>query len=145
MEQLEQSNEGGSLNRGQCLCGKVQLSVAGDFGEVRYCHCSLCRRSTGSAFSANAKVSAKAWRIESGHALVMEYEHNPGFRRAFCSKCGSPLYATLETEPGYVRVRLGSFESVERVDITGHVWVSSKAVWYTLEDTLPLHPEGFSD
>lgn len=132
------------MNRGRCLCGNVQFSVAGDFGEIRYCHCAYCRRTTGSAFSANAKVSTKAWRIERGQALVTEYEHKPGMHRAFCAKCGSPLYARLAIDPEYVRVRLGTFESVAGADITGHVWVSSKAAWYKLEDTLPRHPEAFS-
>ena len=32
---------------GQCLCGTVRHQVTGPLGEVRYCHCQMCRRATG--------------------------------------------------------------------------------------------------
>ena len=66
-----------------------------------------------------------------------------GIYRAFCSTCGSPAYARLEVDTENIRVRLGSFERVERVEITAHVWISLKASWYNIQDTLNCYLVGY--
>jgi len=125
-----------------CLCGEIEFQVSGAFGEVRYCHCTQCRKVTGTAFSANAKVKRSDWKISKGHNFVTEYEQAPGIFRAFCGKCGSPLYSRLNREPDHIRVRLGSFSNPSGVQIGGHVWVSSKASWYEIEDSKVRFAEG---
>lgn len=127
--------------KGQCLCGTVRFSVAGSFGEVRYCHCSSCRQTTGTAFSANAKIPLDNWSITHGQGSIAEYEQVPGIFRAFCNKCGSPVYARLDADPKNIRVRLGGFEGDLDVNITGHVWLGSKASWYRIKDELPCYME----
>ena len=134
------------MNKGSCLCKQVSFTVRGPLGEVRYCHCSQCRRLTGSAFSANAKVKFEHFSIEGGESLVKEYEHRAGIYRAFCSNCGSPVYCRVESDPDFVRVRLGSFSNPLGVNITGHVWVSSKADWFNIDDdALACHSEAFEE
>jgi hypothetical protein len=129
---------------GTCLCGAFTFTVDGSFGDVRYCHCSQCRRGNGTAFSANAKVHRSRWNLEGPQDLVTEFEHKPGKFKAFCAKCGSPLYARLADDPHDVRVRLGAFDGPIDVAITGHVWVSSKADWYKIEDSIPCYREAIT-
>jgi hypothetical protein len=128
---------------GHCLCGAVHYRVEGAFGEVRYCHCTRCRRGNGTAFSANAKVPRSAWTASDPQSVIREYEQKPGIFRAFCSRCGSPIYARLESDPNHVRVRLGGFEGPLDVNVTAHVWISCKAPWYAMEVELPCFAEGF--
>lgn len=129
--------------KGHCLCGAFQFEVTCSFGDVRYCHCSQCRRKTGTAFTANAKVRRDQWILNGPSNLVTEFEHKPGLHNAFCSRCGSPLYARSDTDPDDIRVRLGGFEVQLDVVITGHVWTSSKADWYTIEDSIPQYGEAY--
>lgn len=129
---------------GTCLCGAFRFTVNGPFGEVRYCHCSQCRRGNGTAFSANARVSRSQWALEGPGDLVTEFEHKPGKFKAFCSRCGSPLYARLTSDPDDIRVRLGAFDGALEVAITGHVWTSSKADWYQIEGSIPCYPEAIT-
>lgn len=126
---------------GRCLCGAFQFTVEGSFGEVRYCHCSQCRRGSGTAFSANARVHRSQWSLQGPRDQIREYEHKPGLWKAFCVRCGSPLYARSDRDPDDVRVRLGGFDGPLDVRITAHVWVASRAPWYEIEDSLPRHPE----
>lgn len=126
---------------GRCLCGAFEYTVEGPFGEVRYCHCSQCRRGSGTAFSANARIRRAQWSLSGPPDLVTEYEHRPGRFKAFCARCGSPLYARSDHDPDDVRVRLGGFEGDLDVQVTAHVWVGSKASWYAIEDALPRHDE----
>ncbi len=36
------------MARGECNCGAVQFEIDADLSGVYVCHCSICRRSTGS-------------------------------------------------------------------------------------------------
>jgi hypothetical protein len=132
---------GASMASGRCLCGAFEYTVDGSFGDVRYCHCGQCRRVSGTAFSANARIHRSQWSLRGPRDQITEYEQGPGRFKAFCSKCGSPLYARSEHDPDDVRVRLGGFEGDLDVRITGHVWVGSKASWYKIEDSIPRYPE----
>jgi hypothetical protein len=131
---------------GKCLCGTFEYTVEGSFGEVRYCHCSGCRRVSGTAFSANARITRSQWSLVGPRDQITEYEHphKPGRFKAFCSKCGSPLYSRSDHDPEDIRVRLGGFEGALDVRITGHVWVGSKATWYKIEDSIPCYPEAIA-
>ncbi len=129
---------------GQCLCGLFQFTVSGSFGDVRYCHCSQCRRKSGTAFTANAKVHQSQWELSGPVEHITEFEHKPGLYNAFCAKCGSPLYARSDHAPDDIRIRLGAFVGKLDVAITGHVWVSLKADWYSIQDDLPQYAEIFS-
>ncbi len=129
---------------GSCLCGAFRFTVEGSFGDVRYCHCSQCRRQSGTAFTANARIDRSQWSIEGPMDEVTEFEFRPGKFKAFCSRCGSPLYARWDDDPSDIRVRIGGFEGELDVAITGHVWTDSKATWYVIEDSLPRYPEAIT-
>lgn len=131
----------GSLAEGQCLCGKVRYQVAGSLGDVRYCHCTRCQRATGSAFSANARIPAVRFALLAGREFLREYEEAPGIFRAFCSVCGSPVYARLDRDSEHIRVRIGGLAGDVDVRVTAHVWVASKSSWYSIADALPRHSE----
>ena len=38
---------------GKCLCGNVRYRITGPILNFQYCHCSRCRKFTGSAHAAN--------------------------------------------------------------------------------------------
>lgn len=128
----------------KCFCGTFEITVDGGFGDVRYCHCSQCRRKSGTAFTANARVKRSQFAIDGPREKMTEFEHKPGLFNAFCAVCGSPLFARSESDPDDIRVRLGGFEGDIDVKITGHVWVSSKAPWYSIQDNLPTFEGRFT-
>jgi hypothetical protein len=47
--------------RGQCLCGAVTFEVSAELGMVTHCHCSMCRKFHGSAFSTHGAVPPTAF------------------------------------------------------------------------------------
>jgi len=49
--------------RGGCLCGAIQYEVNGPLFDVSNCHCSMCRRFHGAAFSTYAKFNAKGFSL----------------------------------------------------------------------------------
>jgi hypothetical protein len=127
---------------GRCLCGGVRFELAAEIGSPVFCHCSQCRRASGSAFAVNAGVPTSSFRLVAGDQLVREYESSPGKLRAFCSRCGSPIYSRERAHPAFRRVRLGTLEQDPGVRPVLHVWVGSKAPWFAVTDGLPVLESG---
>ena len=127
---------------GGCLCGGVRFRITGKLGPAVYCHCKQCQRASGSAFAANAPARMIYFELTSGDDLVSEYESSPGKYRAFCGRCGSPLYSRRNSEPELRRIRLGTLDSDPERRPLAHMWVTSKAPWHSIEDSLPQYAEG---
>jgi hypothetical protein len=126
---------------GRCLCGSVQVQIDAALGPIVYCHCSMCRRASGSAFATNASVPADAFRIQAGAELVTEYRSSPQGVRAFCSRCGSPIYGRDLASPDHRRVRLGSLDDEPGCRSVAHIWVGSKSTWFEITDGLERFDE----
>ncbi|MEZ5728346.1 MAG: GFA family protein [Burkholderiaceae bacterium] len=121
---------------GRCLCGKVNYQIDGPVGPISFCHCSSCRRASGSAFAANANVAAADFRLLTGRDALQEFESSPGKFRSFCSGCGSPIYARRADLPDTLRIRAGTLLDDPGSRPTQHFDVASKAVWFTITDDL---------
>jgi Glutathione-dependent formaldehyde-activating enzyme len=65
---MESISSSGRKLIGKCLCGAIQVSMADEFLYAEYCHCPGCRASSGSAFSAFARI-----RKEKLQALTEEW------------------------------------------------------------------------
>lgn len=122
---------------GSCLCGHVRYVIAGPLGPAEYCHCSMCRRAHGSAFSANAEVPAASLQVTSGADLVAEFASSAQRRRCFCKRCGSQLFIRRLDDPSTLAVALGTLEAGLHARPTRHVFVDSKVAWYEITDELP--------
>ncbi|MDU6748188.1 MAG: GFA family protein, partial [Bradyrhizobium sp.] len=79
--------------RGSCLCGEVVFEVDGPFDKFLNCHCSRCRKASGTAHSCEVIVKAAALRWLQGEARVARFDlpQARSFATAFCSRCGSPM------------------------------------------------------
>ena len=120
---------------GSCLCGSVRIQVADRFGFVGYCHCSECRKWSGSAFATGALVSPEDFSIASGEALVSYYDSSEQTVLGFCSKCGSSLFSKKPQLGKYI-IRLGILDDAptKRPDV--HIFAASKAPWFEITDQL---------
>jgi hypothetical protein len=130
-----------SGHAGSCLCGSVRYEIDGELGDFGYCHCKSCRKASGSAHAANAPVERARFRLLAGAETLREYESSPGKLRAFCSRCGSPIYAYLTTSAEVLRLRLGSLDTPFSKQPRAHTFVAHKASWEPIEDRLPRFAE----
>ena len=125
--------------QGMCLCGKVGYAVQDDFSYSLNCHCSNCRRATGSAFKPFAGIECEKLHITRGADLLMIYGEAQG-HDAHCRDCGSLLYS-LVREGAFVHVTLGTLVDSPSIRPSAHIFVGSKAPWFTITDDLPQHEE----
>jgi hypothetical protein len=132
----------GSPLTGGCGCGAVRFEVSGPFIGASYCHCTRCQRRTGAGASANARVSAKDFRVRSGEDRIRSWAPPDGAEKFFCGDCGSALYSRSPAAPDVVGVRLGAFDGDPGIRPAAHQFVAYAAPWEEIpEDGLPRHPE----
>ena len=124
---------------GKCLCGDVEISVKGEIGDIIHCHCSLCRKNSGTAFATNGFINAAEFEITSGKDSLSTFSFKPGRNRHFCRRCGSPVYSSNEQDPTRFRIRLGMLDSDISERPISHNFVSSKANWEELDAKLPRY------
>ncbi len=129
---------------GSCLCGGIRFEITGKLGPMGACHCSMCRKATGSAFSVNALVRPGYFRLLCGRELIARYESSPGHVRCFCRRCGSTLgEPDLEAEDASFTIAAGLLDGDVGRSLYGHEYVDSKAPWYEIADDLRRFPEAF--
>jgi hypothetical protein len=124
---------------GSCLCGAVKLEIAGGIASIIHCHCSRCRKSSGTAFATNGFIATHGLRILAGEQGIRYYEIAPGRRRHFCATCASPLYSSNADDAGRLRLRLGILDSDISERPLSHNFVSSRASWEELDAELPCY------
>ncbi len=123
--------------RGGCLCGGVRYAIDGEIGRVTLCHCAECRKAQGGAHVVAAPVASAAFRLTQGAELLAAWESSPGKERVFCSRCGSPLFSRRAADPASLRLRIGSLDTPLGRRPDAHIWVSDKADWDLIEDSIP--------
>ncbi len=77
--------------KGSCLCKGVTYEVHSGLGPIIMCHCSKCRKATGTAFATNTPINTTDFKLVTGENLLSEFESTPNVFRVFCRNCGSPL------------------------------------------------------
>jgi hypothetical protein len=125
--------------RGKCLCGAVEYEVEDQFRYALNCHCSNCRRATGAAFKPFAGIERGKFRITGGADRLFIYGEESA-HDAHCNKCGSLLYSLVQ-DAKVVHVTLGTLVDSPSIRPGAHIFVGSKAPWYTIADDLPQHEE----
>ena len=124
---------------GKCLCGAVEYAVADEFLYAANCHCSQCRRATGAAFKPFAGIERAKLRLTAGGDSLLTFGDATG-SDVRCRRCGSFLYSIVR-EGAFVHVALGTLVDDPTIRPTAHIFVGSKAPWFTIADDLPQYAE----
>jgi len=124
---------------GKCYCGAVEYAVADAFLYAANCHCSNCRRTTGSAFKPFAGIEREKLKIIKGDSELMIFG-DEGANNTHCVTCGSLLFSVVRGG-AFVHVAMGTLVDDPSIRPTHHIFVGSKAAWFTIADDLPQYEE----
>lgn len=124
--------------RGSCLCGTVRYAVRLPFDKFLYCHCSRCRKATGTAHAANAVVAPEAFRWIAGEENVVRYDllTARSFAASFCKTCGAPMPHLTRSGMRMI-VPAGSLDEEPGEKPGCHAYWGSRADWYEGDPDLP--------
>ncbi len=117
--------------KGSCLCGRVQYIVRGPFDAFHICHCSQCRRSTGSAHASNIFTSRDRLQWITGEELTKRYDPDEAgvISKAFCTHCGS-LVPYTSASSGRLIIPAGGLESDPGISPQDNIYWPDRADWY---------------
>ena len=125
---------------GGCLCGEVRFEVTAPFRRANHCHCSRCRKHSGTFGETQGRVPRSGFRLLAGEESIRVFRPEGGAAKAFCSVCGSSLFGGDWPHGDEVSIRLGALDGDPGIRPQYHSFVASKAPWDVLpDDGLPRH------
>ena len=133
----------GESHRGGCFCGAVRFEINEIF-DAGYCHCSICRRFSGSAFVLWANVPGRAFLLTAG--TPTGFASSDHWVRYFCPTCGAPMYGRRPDPPrdgsDLVSVLTPSLDRSDAVRPSAHIWCGSGLPYVEIRDDLPRSEDG---
>ena len=124
--------------KGSCLCGAVTFAIDGKYSPVGQCHCSKCRKVSGTDGNAVFLASYAAFIWQSGEGDTKTFIV-PGstWKSCFCTTCGSPApFPNNEKTLYFVPAGLLDDDPGFR-GYAAHIFVGSKAPWVEITDSAP--------
>ena len=114
---------------GKCHCGQIEVEAMVRKSEVRACHCTDCQKMSGAPFRAVAVAPTYKVKI-TGNPKEYIKIGDSGNRRiqAFCSYCGTQLYATDMNKTSF-NLRTGFLEQKDELEPKTHVFTHSSMPW----------------
>ena len=88
--------------KGSCLCGAVRFEVTGPIRGIGSCHCSKCRKVSGTAGNAQFIVPIEQFNWVGGEEKTREFKPGGGWGRGprRCNECGSPMPDSFDGQSG---------------------------------------------
>ena len=134
----------GAVVAGGCLCGAVRFEVDPPFLRAGHCHCSRCRKHSGTFGLTQARVARAQFRLLLGAEKIRVYGKGEGAVKAFCVDCGSSLFGGTWPDGPQVSIRMGAFDGDPGIRPQFHTFVGSRAPWDEICDALPQYEEAWT-
>jgi len=126
--------------RGSCSCGGVRFEIHGRVSPIGMCHCSLCRKASGTASNAVLLTADRSLRWTQGRDRTRTWERPSGWGVTFCDTCGSPLPRRHPSGKVWW-IPAGLLDDDPGVAVAQHIFVASKAPWDEIAGDAPRHEE----
>lgn len=121
------------MHHGACLCGAVTFTVNAPLKAPTACHCSQCRKVTGS-FDMSTEVQKSNLMIQGEDNLG--WFHTERVRRGFCKTCGAHLFFD-PPHRDWISIAMGAFDGPTGVSLALHIFTNDKGDYYDITDGLP--------
>lgn len=128
---------------GTCNCGAIGFEISGELSDVYVCHCSICRRSSGSNGIAVVVISNDRFQWTHGEELIASWQKpDADWQTWFCRICGSRVPGTNDASRMFVPAAAIT-HGAKSLEVKHHIWVDSKAGWDEIGDCGRQHKEAF--
>jgi hypothetical protein len=132
--------------RGGCNCGAIRYRVTRSFLTAYICHCHLCQKRTGSAFSFSVVLPASGLEWVAGQPLRTERLLADGGKNIswICPACYSRIYTQREGGPT-INLRAGTLDDTSNLRPVAQFWTSSAQPWALIADEVLSYEEQPTD
>jgi hypothetical protein len=116
---------------GGCHCGNITYEAEIDPGRVGICHCTDCQTLSGSAFSTSVPAAKEVFSLRTGQPKIYVKTADSGTKRAqaFCSECGTRIYAAAVSDPQTFNIRVGTIRQRAELRPKAQIWCRSALPW----------------
>lgn len=114
--------------KGSCLCGAVVFELSVTPSLFYRCHCSLCRKQSGTGYNLATLVKSADFRWLNGERAIASWCRPTGYRTDFCSSCGSTVPNKLRDIP-YVWVPIGLLDAPLNLECVGDYCTDDAMPW----------------
>jgi hypothetical protein len=118
----------------------VRYEITGEPKRFVHCHCSRCRKATGTGHASNLFLQPGTLRWLAGSDRIRSYKvpEAQRFTNVFCENCGSRLPRQAMDA---VVLPAGSLDVEPPLKPEGRIFYDSRASWSCGGDGLPVHAE----
>ena len=133
------------MTGGSCNCGAVAFELATSPSDVFVCHCSICRKWSGTNGIAVVICDAADLTWLRGEDRIRSWKKpDADWESWFCDTCGSALPGKNDDKRVFVPAGLLPGDLPE-MHVAHHIWVGSKAAWDEIGDAGKQHRRAFDD
>ena len=126
---------------GSCLCGAVRYTATGEPWRFYHCHCSRCRKATGTGHASNLFLKGSlAWQSGENEVSAYRVPEARRFANSFCRHCGSRTPRFVE-EAGMVFIPAGSLDVDPGFSPQARIFQGSRAAWSCDSTVLPEYSD----
>lgn len=126
---------------GSCLCGSIRYSATGEPLRFYHCHCSRCRKVTGTGHASNLFVKGRLEWLSGENEVAFFKPPDAGrFTNSFCPHCGSRMPRFIE-QAGMVFIPAGSLDDEPGFAAQARIFLGSRAAWSCDASALPEYDE----
>jgi hypothetical protein len=129
-----------SVFKGSCNCGAVKYQVSGEAQKIVNCHCNLCRKMNGAAFSTYVIFLENDFKILSGELKSNSVSENA--TKYFCGNCGTPIFNSNPKFVGLTIVYFGTLALANELVPEINIYSESELEWVRSINRLPSFEQG---
>jgi len=121
-----------------CACGDSSITVNAHPRMLGVCHCTNCKRRSGSAFGISAYFARDAVVRQVGQTHVYAFHHaaqDHDQARHFCARCGTTLFWFVSALPDLIGIAGGCFAGEALPEPTFSVTDGQREPWVSLPGT----------
>ncbi len=128
---------------GSCLCGTIRYQVTQIASKMAHCHCSMCRKFHGAAFSTFCEAKKEDFQWLTGEDKLRSYIAPNGTCRQFCNDCGSSMtFASSDATGELIEFATATLDCDLPANPDAHIYTESQVDWFDPNDGLPKYKAG---
>ncbi len=124
---------------GSCLCGAVRYTASGEAQRFYHCHCSRCRKASGTGHASNLFLKGTL-QWDNGQELVQTFKlpEAERFTNSFCKNCGGRVPRFIEAM-SMVFIPAGSLDDEPAIQPQARIFVGSRVGWSCEQGPIPAY------